>query len=142
MFDSREQAQDFFEEYINDVDVLDNRCKKGDEVEHIDYCTCGVIEMDSDDNPILFYNKKNQIFLMDDGPQIFIPPQDLKNDAKNLNLTNSLMRKCKTLSKEQRRRYIELGKFCEECTAGKKASGEEAEKSDSESDVESVGSAK
>lgn len=96
--------------------------------------------MDAEDNPILFYNKKNQIFLMDDGPQIFIPPQDLKNDAKNLNLTNSLMRKCKTLSKEQRRRYIELGKFCEECTTSKKASGEEAEKSDSESDVESVGS--
>ena len=140
MFDSREQAQDFFEEYINDVDVLDNRCKKGDEVEHIDYCTCGVIEMDAEDNPILFYNKKNQIFLMEDGPQIFIPPQDLKNDAKNLNLTNSLMRKCKTLSKEQRRRYIELGKFCEECTTSKKASGEEAEKSDSDSDVESVGS--
>jgi hypothetical protein len=50
------------------------------------------------------------------------------------------------LSKEQRRRYIELGKFCEECTADKKARGEEAEKSDSDSDsdsdVESVGSAK
>ena len=143
MFDSREQAQDFFEDYINDVDVLDNRCKKGDEVEHIDYCTCGVIEMDADDNPILFYNKKNQIFLMDDGPQIFIPPQELKNDAKNLNLTNSLMRKCKTLSKEQRRRYIELGKFCAECkTADKKGGEGEVDKSDSDSDVESVGSAK
>jgi hypothetical protein len=145
MFDSRDQAQDFFEEYINDVDVLDNRCKKGDEVEHIDYCTCGVIEMDAEDNPILFYNKKNQIFLMDHGPQIFIPPQDLKNDAKNLNLTNHLMRKCKTLSKEQRRRYIELGKFCEECTTGDKKGGggggaKSKSESDSESDVESVGS--
>ena len=58
MFDSREQAQDFFEEYINDVDVLDIRCKKGDEVVHIDYCTCGIIELDEDENPILFYNKK------------------------------------------------------------------------------------
>ena len=115
MFDSREQAQDFFEEYINDVDVLDIRCKKGDEVVHIDYCTCGIIELDEDENPILFYNKKNQIFLMETGPQVFLPPQELKNDVRNLNLTNSLMRKCKTLGREQRKRYIELGKYCEEC---------------------------
>ena len=119
MFNNKEQAQDFFEEYINDVDVIDNRCKKGDEVEHIDYCTCGIIELDEEENPILFYNKKNQIFLMENGPQVFLPPQELKNDAKNLNLTNSLLRKCKTLSKEQRKRYIELGKYCEECSNGK-----------------------
>ena len=37
MFSSREEAQDFFEEYINDVDCIDIRCKRGDEVEHIDY---------------------------------------------------------------------------------------------------------
>ena len=81
MFNNKEQAQDFFEEYINDVDVIDNRCKKGDEVEHIDYCTCGIIELDEEENPILFYNKKNQIFLMENGPQVFLPPQELKNDA-------------------------------------------------------------
>lgn len=115
MFDSREQAQDFFEEYINDCDVLDLRCKKGEDVVHIDYCTCGIIELDDDENPILFYNKKNQIFLMETGPQVFLPPQELKNDVKNLNLTNKLIRKCKTLGKEQRKRYIELGKYCEEC---------------------------
>ena len=115
MFDSREQAQDFFEEYINDVDVLDLRCKKGDEVVHIDYCTCGIIELDEEENPILFYNKKNQIFLMETGPQVFLPPQELKNDIKNLNLTNKLIRKCKTLGREQKKRYIELGKYCEEC---------------------------
>ena len=28
MFDNKESAQEFFEEYINDVDSLDNRCKK------------------------------------------------------------------------------------------------------------------
>ena len=115
MFDSREQAQDFFEEYINDVDVLDIRCKKGNDVVHIDYCTCGIIELDEDENPILFYNKKNQIFLMETGPQVFLPPEEVKNDIKNLNLTNRLIRKCKTLSKEQRKKYIELGKYCEEC---------------------------
>ena len=116
MFDSKEQAQDFFEEYINDVDVIDIRCRKGQEVEHIDYCTCGIIELDEEENPILFYNKKNQIFLMEHGPQIFLPPQELKNDVKNLNLTNSLIRKTKTLGKEQRKRYIELGKYCQECS--------------------------
>ena len=128
MFDSREQAQDFFEEYINDVDVIDVRCKKGEEVEHIDYCTCGIIELDEEENPILFYNKKNQIFLMEHGPQIFLPPQELKEDIKNLNLTNRLIRKAKSLSKEQRKRYIELGKYCEDCSVNDKSNDEDCEK--------------
>jgi hypothetical protein len=115
VFYNKQQASDFFNEYINDVDVIDNRCKKGDDVDHIDYCTCGIIEMDEDENPILFYNKKNQIFFMENGPQVFLPPQELKNDISNLNLTNKLIRKTKTLGKEQRQRYIELGKYCEEC---------------------------
>jgi hypothetical protein len=34
-----------------------------------------------------------------------------------MNLTNSIMRKCKTLSREQRKRYIELGKYCEDCNS-------------------------
>jgi hypothetical protein len=38
----------------------------------------------------------------------------LKNDISNLNLTNKLIRKCKTLGKEQKQRYIELGKMCEQ----------------------------
>ncbi len=130
MFDNKESAQDFFEEYINDVDSLDNRCKKGNDVEHIKYCTCGIIELDEEENPILFYNKKNQIFLMEHGPQVFLPPQELKNDIKNLNLTNHLMRKCKTLSREQRNRYIELGKYCEDCSVNDKDSD-----SDSNSDT-------
>jgi len=115
-FNNKEQAHDFFNEYINDVDVIDIRCKKGDEVEHIDYCTCGIIELDEEENPILFYNKKNQIFLMEHGPQVFLPPQELKNDISNLNLTNRLIKKCKGLGKEQRQRYIELGKMCQECS--------------------------
>jgi hypothetical protein len=115
MFDDKQQAHDFFDEYINDVDVIDPRCKKGEEVEHINYCTCGIIELDEEENPILFYNKRNQIFLMEHGPQIFLTPQELKNDIGNLNLTNRLIRKAKTLGREQRKRYIELGKVCEEC---------------------------
>jgi hypothetical protein len=120
MFDNKQQAHDFFDEYINDVDVIDHRCKKGDEVEHINYCTCGIIELDEEENPILFYNKRNQIFLMEHGPQIFLPPQELKNDIGNLNLTNKLIRKAKTLGREQRKRYIELGKICEECEVSTK----------------------
>ena len=115
LFNSRDEAQDFFEEYINDVDCIDIKCKKGDDVEHVDYCTCGIIELDDKGEPILFYNKKNQIFLMEHGPQVFLPNQELKNDIRNLNLTNKLIRKCKSLSREQKNRYIELGKYCEEC---------------------------
>jgi len=115
LFTDKEEAHEFFSEYMNDVDVLDIRCKKeNDEVEHIDYCTCGCIEMDDDGNPILFYNKKNQIFFMEIGAQVFNPPPDLKNDITNLNITNKLIRKCKTLGKEQKQRYIELGKMCEQ----------------------------
>jgi hypothetical protein len=119
LFNDREAAQDFFEEYINDVDVIDPKCKKeNDDVEHVTHCTCGIIELDDDENPILFYNKRNQIFLLENGPQVFMPPQELKNDIKNMNLTNKLIRRCKSLSREQRRRYIELGKYCEDCSSG------------------------
>jgi len=130
MFNTRDEAQDFFEEYINDVDCIDIRCKRGDDVEHIDYCTCGVIELDEKGEPILFYNKKNQIFLMEHGPDMFVPNHELKNDIKNLNLTNRLIRKCKSLAREQRRRYIELGKYCEECN------GDELTDSDEEKEKE------
>jgi hypothetical protein len=147
IFNTREEAQDFFEEYINDVDCIDIKCRKGDDVEHVDYCTCGIIELDDKGEPILFYNKKNQIFLMEHGPQVFLPNQELKNDIRNLNLTNNLIRKCKTLGREQRRRYIELGKYCEECNAeessdddftekDKKDQKEQEEEKDKEQDKE------
>jgi hypothetical protein len=71
--------------------------------------------MDEDENPILFYNKKNQIFLLENSAQVFTPPQDLKEDISNMNLTNKLIKKCKNLGKEQKQRYIELGKMCEDC---------------------------
>jgi hypothetical protein len=130
LFNTREEAQDFFEEYMNDVDCIDNRCKKGNDVVHMDYCTCGIIEMDQDDNPILFYNKKNQIFLLEQGAQVFQPTQELKNDSKNLNLTNNIMRKCKSLGREQRKRYIDLGKYCEDCNTKDAAKEEEDHASD------------
>ena len=115
LFNNKDEAHDFFNEYMNDIDVIDPRCKKDDEVVHIDYCTCGIIEMDEDDNPILFYNKKNQLFLMENSAQVFTPPQAIKDDMINMNLTNSLIKRCKKLGREQKQRYIELGKMCEEC---------------------------
>ena len=115
MFTTKEDAHEFFDEYMNDIDEIDTRCKKGEEVEHQDYCTCGIIEMDDDGNPILFYNKKNQLFLLEHSAQVFTPPQSLKEDIGNLNLTNKLIKKCKKLDKEQRDKYIELGKMCQEC---------------------------
>ena len=62
MFNTRESAQDFFEEYINDVDCIDIKCKRGEEVEHVDYCTCGIIEFDSEGEPILFITKRTRFF--------------------------------------------------------------------------------
>ena len=115
MFTTKEDAHEFFDEYMNDIDEIDPRCKKGEEVEHQDYCTCGIIEMDEDSNPILFYNKKNQLFLLEHSAQVFTPPQSLKEDIGNLNLTNKLIKKCKKLDKETRDKYIELGKMCQEC---------------------------
>jgi hypothetical protein len=120
VFSTREEAQEFFGEYMNDVDVIDQRCKKdNNEIEHIDYCACGIIEMDDDDQPILFYNKRNQIFLIENSAQVFTTPQDLKDDVENLNLTNELIRKCRRLDQEQRDRYIELGRRCEACSPPK-----------------------
>ena len=55
------------------------------------------------------------------------------DDIRNLNLTNRLIRKCKNLGREQRKRYIELGKYCEECNA------EDLTDSDEEKEKESVG---
>ena len=115
MFTTKEDAHEFFDEYMNDIDEIDVRCKKGEEVEHQDYCTCGIIEMDDDGNPILFYNKMYQLFLLEHSAQVFTPPQTLKDDISNLNLTNKLIKKCKKLDKETRDKYIELGKMCQEC---------------------------
>lgn len=116
LFEKKDQAMDFFNEYINDVDSVDVRCKKkSGEVEHIDLCSCGIIEMDEEDNTILFYNKINQIFFLEIGAQTFTIPQDLKYDISNMNLTNKLINRCRKLDKEQKMKYIELGKVCQEC---------------------------
>ena len=124
LFEKKLQAMEFFNDYINDVDCIDIRCRKGNEVEHIDHCTCGIIELDDEDNPILFYNKINQIFFLEIGSQTFMTSQDLQIDILNMNLTNKLIRKCRRLDKEQKKKYVELGEVCKECLE------EEAEEED------------
>jgi hypothetical protein len=114
LFSDKEEAQDFFNDYINEVDVVDPNCKDGEEVEHVDYCTCGIVEMDEEgENPVLFYNKRNQIFFMEIAAQVFLPPQNTKNNIEDMNLTNRLIRRCKKLDLEQKKKYVELGKACE-----------------------------
>jgi hypothetical protein len=115
LFDDKESAYDFFDQYMNDVDVLDERCKRGEEVEHVDFCTCGIIDMDENDRPILFYNKLNQIYLLEYGASLFTIPQSVKIDIHNMNVTHRLIRKCKNLQRVQRKKYIELGRVCQEC---------------------------
>jgi hypothetical protein len=57
----------------------------------------------------------------------------IKSTFQSINLTNRLIRKCKTLGREQRKRYIELGKYCEECqTKNDDSSDEEVIDSDTE----------
>ena len=121
VFESKIEAKEFFSEYMNDVDVVDQRCRVGqvnngldEEINHIDHCTCGIIELDEEDGqPILFYNAKHQIFLLEPGPQVFMPTHEIKINTSNLNLINSFIRNEKLLDTEQKRRYVELGKRCE-----------------------------
>lgn len=121
MFEKKIQAMEFFNDYINDLDCIDIRCKKPNgEIEHKDYCTCGIIEMDAEENPILFYNKTNQVFFLENGMQSFLVNEDIQMDICNMNTTNRLIKKCKKLDKEQQMKYIELGKVCEECVNDEK----------------------
>jgi len=116
LFDNKPEAKEFFRDYINDVDVLDERCVKDEEINHVDYCNCGIVKLDEEDGqPILFYNQKNQIFLLEPSAHLFAPSHDLKIEIENLNLINSLVRTSRTLGREQQRRYVDLGKRCEEC---------------------------
>jgi hypothetical protein len=116
-FDSKIQAGEFFREYINDVDVIDSQCKNGNEIEHKDYCTCGIIELDEDkQQPIFYYNKKNQIFLLETTAQVYTVPVSLKVDVNNLGVSHSLLRRHNSLTNEQKKTYIALGQIlCESC---------------------------
>ena len=49
IFYDREEANLFFNEYINDVDVIDPRCKKGNDVDHCQVCTCGIVDFDEEE---------------------------------------------------------------------------------------------
>ena len=113
---SLKENRNTIEEYINDVDVIDERCKKGKELEHIDWCTCGIVDLDEEGYPIMYYNKTNQIFLLDHESNLYTPNRNLNIDINNMNVTHKHIYKSmhKKLDREQKLRYIELGKLCEE----------------------------
>jgi hypothetical protein len=115
MFDDTESASEFFEEYISDIDCVDPKCRKGMDIEHEDDCTCGIVDVNNEGYPILFYNRIHQIFLTEVGSKMFEPIAELKHNICNMNLTNRLIRRCRNLNKEQRDQYIELGRVCQEC---------------------------
>jgi hypothetical protein len=115
MFENKEEAREFFNEYMTDVDVVDPKCRVNGEIHHAECCACGVIDLDEEEQPNLFYNKTNQIFLLEHTADTFMANQNVRSDINNLNITTNFMKRCKSMPEEQRRRYIELGKMCEEC---------------------------
>jgi hypothetical protein len=115
MFDNKFQAVEFFHEYMNDIDCIDVRCKKGNDTIHIDDCTCGIVDTNDEGEPLMFYNRNHQIFMLELGPQTFTVSNDMRVGINNMNLTNSRIKKCLSLSREQRKTFIELGRVCQEC---------------------------
>lgn len=136
LFNDETEAKEFFYSYMNDVDVIDEQCKtSGEDLDHKDHCSCGIVDVDKKDGkPILFYNKKNQIFLLEQGAQLFTTPINTKIECENYNITNNLLAKTKTLSTEQKKRYIELGKRCQQCLTDDDSSDDDDEDDDSDSD--------
>ena len=116
LFDDHHQASLFFEEYITDIDVPDERCKKGNDIEHIDWCTCGIVNLDDDGNPVLFYNKTHQIFFIESQCDLYTASTNSHIDINNINVTHKHIYKSmhKKLLREQKLRYIELGQLCQE----------------------------
>jgi len=139
VFDNKEHAAEFFDEYISEVDVPDKKCWNGPDLEHVDYCTCGIVEVNDEGQTVLFYNKTNQIFLTESCAQFYESNLETKHDISNMNLTNRHIRRCRRLTREQRLQYIELGKACQDCEDKKNsvkhddaaaAAGEDDEKID------------
>ena len=112
LFDNKFSANEFFHEYMNDVDVIDERCKIGDLIEHIDHCTCEILELDEQGDTRLFYNKINQIYLLETGVQVLTVPDEIYMSVHNANLTRKFFRTCKQMEREQREAYVDLGNMC------------------------------
>lgn len=135
MFENKEEAREFFNEYMADIDTVDPKCRVNGEIQHVECCSCGVIDLDEEEQPNLFYNKTNQIFLLEHTAETFMANQNIRSNINNLNITNNFMKKCKSMPEEQRRKYIDLGKMCEECNLEgylEKVEREEREKKEAE----------
>jgi hypothetical protein len=114
MFLNKDQAINFFKEYIVDLDTPDERCKKDDDFEHVINCGCGI--RDDNEYPTLFYNKRNQVFLLEHGPDVFLPSPKVKKNIDDLNNTNYLIKRAKVLEQEYILKKQELCIVCNEST--------------------------
>ena len=139
LFNEEMEAKEFFYTYMNDVDVIDEKCKTdGEDLDHKDNCSCGIVDVDKKDGkPILFYNSKNQIFLLEQKAQAFTVPFDSKMDYENFNSTNKVMLKTRTLEREQKKKYIEIGRRCEECLTDSSAD-DDYDDGDSEDGIDNI----
>jgi hypothetical protein len=126
MFKTRKQASNFFYDYIQDIDCIDPKCKTIYDTVHQDECSCGV--MDDVDDPTLFYNKNNQIFLLENGSQIFMPPYQIKRNIDNFNNQSDLIRSLKRFEVEHTKRHALLCSICEESEALDSDSDEDTDK--------------
>ena len=116
-FIDKDKAQDFFNEYIYNVNNLDPRCScdNGNDIKHVENCLCGTVEMDEENNPILFCDKKNQVFFLENTGQIFTPQTDIKTTINGSNIIHKIItKKCKNLGYVQREEYIKIGQMCED----------------------------
>ena len=145
LFYDKSKANEFFHEYMNDVDVIDERCKKSGKVEHIDFCTCGILDLDDEGDVRLFYNKTDQIYLLEISAQVYMSCDETQISVNNANLTRRFMRDCKKLEVEQRNAYIELGKMCMRCNDPEvidESSDETSKNENEKNDPEPIGEEK
>ncbi len=112
-FTDKEKAHDFFNEYVHNVGDLDIRCINGNYLSHIENCTCGIVEM-KDDTPVLFFNKLNQVFFLENNGVLFSTPSEVKTEINGMNIIHKIVtNNCKNLNAVQREEYIKIGRVCE-----------------------------
>ena len=111
LFNSRESATIFFEDYIYTIKCTHPRCSKPLENEEF-VEDCGVISFDSEDRPSCYQDHTNQIYVMECGAQLFV--SRAMGDIKEINKLRRQKKKVKSFSAQKKEEMIEIGKMCEE----------------------------
>lgn len=111
LFNSRENATAFFENYIYTIKCTHPRCSKPlDNGEFVD--ECGVISFEEDGFPSCYQDHTNQIYIMECGAQLFVSRS--MGDINELNKMRRQKKNVKNFSKQKKEEMIEIGKMCEE----------------------------